>query len=313
MRLPFRRKPSEFVPSPAARQRADAVPEGLFEKCHLCAELVYVKELERNHKVCPKCDYHHRLDAHERIALLIDEGSFVETNAELRSTDFLDFRYFDKVRKREIAYAARLAEVEQNSGLAEGAISGYGSLDGRTVVLVVMDLRFFGASTGSVIGEKVTRSIELAVQRHWPLVIVSASGGMRMHEGLMALMQMARTAAALTRLGRARIPFVSLMTDQTYGGVSASWGALGDVIIAEPGTKIGFAGPRVIEQTIGHKLPAEAQTAAFQLKPGMIDMVVHRGHLKETISLLLTHLTQPVAARASTNGVAAMLERSYGR
>lgn len=307
MKLPFRRG-AATPPSNHAQQRAESAPEGLFEKCKACRELVYVKELERNGKVCPKCQYHHRLTAAERIALLLDDHSFVETNDALRSVDFLGFTSIDRETKQELTYARRLEIEQQRRGLLEGAVSGYGLLDTRPVVLVVMDMNFLGASVGSVIGEKVTSSIELATDRRWPLIIVSASGGMRMQEGPIALMQMARTSAALTLLSRVRVPFISVMTDQTYGGVSASWGALGDVIIAEPGTKIGFAGPRSIEQTIRQTLPPDAQTATFQLEHGMIDMVVSRGQLKETLSLTLAHLqATDHHAAVKTNGRVASL------
>jgi len=307
MKFPFRRSQPGYAPTTTAQQRVDAAPEGLFEKCIACRELVYVKELERNWKVCPKCDYHNRMSSCERIALLLDEGTFVEMDAELRSVDFLGFRYVDKESKQEIGYGQRLLAEQKRRGLPEGAVSGCGDIDGRRVALVVMDLSFLGASVGSVIGEKVTRAIEHATRDRLPLLIVSASGGMRMQEGLMALMQMARTSAALTRLSRVGSPFISIMTDQTYGGVSASWGALGDVIIAEPGTKIGFAGPRVIEQTIRQKLPSDAQTAVFQLNHGMIDMVVHRGQLRETVVTVLGHLASASYSAETAHGASSLV------
>ncbi len=308
MKLPFKRAASEASDQAAVRKRIEGAPDGMFEKCAGCRELVYVKEFERNWKVCPRCQHHHPLRAHERVALLLDEGSFEETDAGLRSVDFLAFTYLDKDSKQEQTYGSRLEAYQKRSGLQEGAISGTGQVQSRDVVLVVMDLKFLGASCGSVIGEKVTRAIERAHDRRWPLIIVSASGGMRQQEGLMALMQMAKTSAALTRLGRAGIPFISLMTDQTYGGVSASWGALGDVIIGEPGTKIGFAGPRVIEQTIRQKLPPDAQTADFQLRHGMVDMVVPRGQLKDTVATVLAHLQSAVVRQPRyVNGVVAEL------
>lgn len=296
MKLPFKRTTTDADDQSAVRKRIEASPDGMFEKCAGCRELVYVKEFERNWKVCPRCQHHHPLRAHERVALLLDDDSFEETDAGLRSVDFLNFTYLDRESKQELTYASRLDAYQRRSGLSEGAISGTGRLQGRDVVLVVMDLKFLGASCGSVIGEKVTRAIERARDLRRPLIVVSASGGMRQQEGLVALMQMAKTSAALTRLGRAGIPFISIMTDQTYGGVSASWGALGDVILGEPGTKIGFAGPRVIEQTIRQKLPLDAQTADFQLQHGMVDMVVPRGQMKDTVATLLRHLHHRAAS-----------------
>lgn len=240
-----------------------------------------MREFQKNFKVCAKCAYHFRLSARERIDLLVDNGSFEETHAGLAPADPLGFADGDK------PYPDKIHEVQQRSGLREAAISGAGTVEGIAVAIAVLDFGFLGASMGSVVGEKVTRSIEDAISRGVPFISVAASGGARMHEGLISLLQMAKTSAALTKLGESRLPHIAILTDPTTGGVTASFASLGDASIAEPGALIGFAGPRVIEQITRQKLPAGFQTAEFLLEHGMIDMVVHRRDLKGAVAKLL--------------------------
>ncbi|MCL4533826.1 MAG: acetyl-CoA carboxylase, carboxyltransferase subunit beta, partial [Bacteroidetes bacterium] len=244
-------------------------------------ELLYVKEFEKNLKVCPKCDYHFRLSAMERIELLTDQGSFVERDTDLLPGDPLDFMSLGQ------PYPEKVAETQARTGLAEAVKSGSGRLEGMPIQLAAADFAFLGASMGSVFGEKIVRVVERGLASRQPVVISSCSGGARMHEGIFSLMQMAKTSSALARLEKASIPFVSVLTDPTSGGVTASFASLGDVCIAEPGAFIGFAGPRLIEQITKQKLPAGFQTAEFLLEHGMIDMVVHRRELKATIGKLL--------------------------
>ena len=289
MRL-FRRNPKYFtIPASSAPRE---IPENLWVRCARCGELLYVKEFERNLKVCHKCDHHFRLSARERIALLIDAGTFVEKDADLLPGDPLGFASLDQ------PYPAKIAETQAKTGLSEAVVSGSGGIDGIPVQIAACDFSFLGASMGSVFGEKITRTVERGIASRRPVVVVSCSGGARMHEGIFSLMQMAKTAGALTRLAEAAVPFISVLTDPTTGGVTASFAAMGDVIIAEPGAMIGFAGPRLIEQITKQKLPAGFQTAEFLLEHGMIDMVVHRRELKPTISKIL-HLYEGAAAYAS--------------
>lgn len=259
----------------------------LVVKCPACRQLLYTRDWKRNQSVCPHCDHHFRLSAHERIHLLLDSGSFVEVNAHLRSIDPLNFTSGAQ------SYAVKLKEEQERTELDEAIVVGYGELAGRPLALAVMDFRFIGGSMGSVVGEKITRAIELALQRCLPLLIVTASGGARMQEGILSLMQMAKTAAALTRLSEAHLPCISLLTDPTTGGVSASFAMLADVILAEPGALIGFAGPRVIEQFMHQKLPADAATASFLLEHGMLDAIVHRNQLRRAIAHLLEYYDAP--------------------
>jgi acetyl-CoA carboxylase carboxyl transferase subunit beta len=239
------------------------------------------KDWEKNLKVCSKCGHHGRLSAYERIEQLLDPDSFTEIAADLRSNDPLHFS------SRSQVYREKLESARQTSGLTESVVVGYGLIEGLDIVLVVMDSHFIGGSMGSVGGEKITRAIELAMQKRVPLLIASASGGARMQEGVIALMQMAKTSAALSRLADAGVPYISLLTDPTTGGVTASFAMLGDVILAEPGALIGFAGPRVIEQAMHHRLPKDVNTSEFVLKHGMIDQIVHRKALRPTLARLL--------------------------
>ena len=260
------------------------VPEGLWIKCNNCAEIVYSKEIDRNLKVCPKCDYHFRITAKERIELLVDPGTFTEFDSQLQSEDPLGFKDSQK-------YVDRIKTARKKTGLNDAVISGICTLDGVQVVLSVFDFFFMGGSMGSVVGEKITRAAEKAVEEKCGLIVISSSGGARMQEGALSLMQMAKTSAALARLRRERLPFISVLTDPTTGGVTASFAMLGDVNLAEPKALIGFAGPRVIEQTIRQELPEGFQRSEFVLEHGMIDRIVNRKELKKTIVNLLRAFT----------------------
>ncbi|MDE3075298.1 MAG: acetyl-CoA carboxylase, carboxyltransferase subunit beta [Chloroflexota bacterium] len=265
----------------------------LWVKCTRCGEVLYQRELSKNLQVCQKCQFHFRLRAPERIDMFADAGTFVPLDVDMRSSDPLQFV------SRGKAYPDRLREAEAQAGLPEAVIYGTARLYEQPVVLAAMDAAFLGASMGSVVGEKVARAFERAAADGCALVIFAASGGARMHEGLFSLMQMAKTAAAAARLSDAGLPFISVCTDPTYAGVTASFVSLADVIIAEPGASIGFAGPRVIEQTTKHKVGADERDAEFVLRHGMVDLVVPRGELKETLGRLVALLTRqpgPVAA-----------------
>jgi acetyl-CoA carboxylase carboxyl transferase subunit beta len=257
------------------------LPNNVAVKCPKCRELLYTRDWEKNLKVCQRCGYHFHLSAPERIALLLDPDSFVEADTQLRPVDPLHFV------SRSQSYTDKLAEEQKHTGLSEAVVIGSGTIEGYPLALAVMDFRFIGGSMGSVVGEKVTRAIELALARQIPLLIVTASGGARMHEGIFSLLQMAKTAAALTRLSAARLPYIVLLTDPTTGGVTASFAMLGDIILAEPGALIGFAGPRVIEGFMHQKLPADTDTSEFALAHGMIDAIVHRRLLRSTLTRLL--------------------------
>jgi len=259
------------------------MPGDVWTKCPDCSEIIYTKELRRNFGVCPKCDYHFRLVAAQRISLLVDRHTFSELDPNLRSTDPLNFRDSKK-------YKDRLKSSEKSSGSVEAIKTGRASINSVPLVVGVFDFSFMGGSMGSVVGEKLTRMIEIAIQDRLPVVIVSASGGARMQEGIFSLMQMAKVSAALSRLGEAGLPYISVLTDPTTGGVAASFAMLGDVIVAEPKALIGFAGPRVIEQTIKQKLPEGFQRSEFLLEHGMIDRIVPRAMLREEIALILRNL-----------------------
>jgi acetyl-CoA carboxylase carboxyl transferase subunit beta len=269
------------------------IPEGLWVKCDSCKEIAYRAEVDRAGRVCPKCRYPFRLGARERIGTLVDEGSFEEYQGGLRSRDPLGF----KDTKR---YPDRLKEARVKTGLEEAVITGLGRIGGHLVAVAVFDFAFLGGSMGSVVGEKLTRTIELAIDKRVPLLIVSASGGARMQEGILSLMQMAKTSAALERLAESRLPYLSVLTDPTTGGVTASFAMLGDIVIAETKALIGFAGPRVIAQTIRQPLPEGFQRAEFLLEHGQLDLVVDRRELRETLRRLLgffarTGSAQPLA------------------
>lgn len=257
------------------------VPEGLWVKCDICKEIVYRREVEKNLKVCPKCNYHFRLTARERLNLLVEEGSFQEIGTDIIPKDYLNF-------KDQKTYKERIKESQKKAKITEAAITGNASIGGYPVIFVILDFSFMGGSMGAVVGEKFTLSAEKASEEERPLVSVASSGGARMQEGTLSLMQMAKTSAAIARLRKTRMPYISILTDPTFGGVTASFAMLGDIIIAEPKSLIGFAGPRVIEQTIKQQLPEGFQRAEFLLQHGMIDMIVNRKDLKQTISKLLS-------------------------
>ncbi|MGD9897151.1 MAG: acetyl-CoA carboxylase, carboxyltransferase subunit beta [Candidatus Methylacidiphilaceae bacterium] len=259
------------------------IPEGLWEKCPKCEQMLYTKELDHDQRVCKHCQHHFPLPARERIALLLDSGSFTETDSSLRSIDTL---HFHGVK----SYADRLAHYQEKTGLCEAVVSGVGRIEGKAISLAVMDFQFLGGSMGSVVGEKITRAIERGADERKPVVIVSASGGARMYEGALSLMQMAKTSAALVRLKRARMPFLSILTNPTMAGVTASFASLGDIILAEPNAMIGFAGARVIRETTHQELPKGFQTAEFLYEKGLIDQIVHRHRLRAVISTFLDYL-----------------------
>ena len=254
--------------------------EGLWMKCERCNQIIWRKALEEPLQVCPKCQHHQRIDARTRLALLFDDGHYEQFDKDLVSTDPLDFADSRK-------YKERLAASKQTTQLPDAIISAAGKLNGRSVHICAMELKFIGGSMGTVVGEVITRAIERSLERKVPLIIVSASGGARMQEGATSLMQLAKISAALMRLDEAGVPYISVLTDPTTGGVTASFAMLGDLNIAEPGALIGFAGPRVIEQTIRQKLPQGFQTSEFLLQHGFLDAVVKRTELKEYLSKAL--------------------------
>lgn len=268
------------------RPRKVVIAEGLWVKCESCKEIVYRAEVDRLGKVCPKCSTPFRLSARERLAQLLDEGSFEERDRGLRPLDPLNFR--DTRRYRE-----RVRQAREKTGLEEALISGLGRIGGLQVVICVFEFGWMGGSMASVVGEKITRAMELATRKHLPLIILSCSGGARMQEGILSLMQMAKTTAALARLKEEGIPFISVLADPTTGGVTASFASLGDIIIAEPRALIGFAGPRVIAETIRQPLPEGFQRAEFLLEHGMIDMIVERKDLRGTLRRILAFLASP--------------------
>jgi len=272
-------------PKPVRMDRPrSTVPEGLWVKCEGCKEIVYSRDLDRNLKVCPNCGYHFRIDARARIALLLDEPEPRELFAGVSPVDPLNFR--DTKRYRD-----RLKSYQQAVGERDAVIVVQGTIEEIPVVMAAMEYRFMGGSMGSVVGEKITRAAERAHDRKVPLIVVSASGGARMQEGVLSLMQMAKISAALARLRAARLPYLSVLTDPTTGGVTASFAMLGDLNIAEPGALIGFAGPRVIEQTIRQSLPEGFQRSEYLIEHGFLDLVVQRSEMKETIARCLRHLT----------------------
>jgi acetyl-CoA carboxylase carboxyl transferase subunit beta len=273
------RKPRERV------ERLE-IPADAWEKCEACGHTDLREKFIRNLNVCPSCDYHRRIRAQEYVSILLDEGSIEEVAGDLRSTDPLGFP----------EYQARLAKAHANVGENDALLAVTGTLDEAPVNIGVMDFAFMGGSMGSVVGEKIVRLGTRSLERKYPLVLVSASGGARMQEGVLSLMQMAKASAILSQLAERRIPYVSILTNPTTGGVSASYAMLGDAILAEPGAVIGFAGPRVIKQTIGQDLPEGFQTAEFLLDHGMLDDVVHRRELKRTVGQLLRHMSGKPAA-----------------
>jgi acetyl-CoA carboxylase carboxyl transferase subunit beta len=264
-----------------SRKKRD-IPHGLFQKCPGCGEVVHEIELAQNLRVCPRCEYHFAMSAKDRLDTLLDAGSFVEMDADLRSIDTLHFHGM-------ASYKDRLKSYQERTGLVDAVISGYGMLDGYKVAIAVMDFGFLAATMGSVVGERITRTIEYGTAKRSAVIIVSASGGARMYEGMLSLMQMAKTCGALARHSEQRLPYISLLTNPTTAGVMASFASLGDVIVAEPKSMIGFAGPRVIKETTHQDLPKGFQTAEFLQEHGLIDMIVDRRKLREQISQLLSY------------------------
>jgi acetyl-CoA carboxylase carboxyl transferase subunit beta len=275
----FKKDKPAGTPAPPRSKGA----EGMWLKCNHCREIVYRKEVDRNDKVCPKCEYHFPISVMERIGLLVDLGSFKEWDIDLEALDPLEFHDTK-------SYRERVKAQQEKTGRKDALMIGEGRINGSRVILCVFDFGFMGGSMGSVVGEKLCRAIDRALELKLPVILVTASGGARMQEGILSLMQMAKTSAAVAKLGEAKLPFISILADPTFGGVTASVAMLGDVIIAEPKALIGFAGPRVIEQTIKQQLPDQFQRAEFLLEHGMIDMIVERKQLKETVGTLVAHL-----------------------
>ncbi|MFL6518850.1 MAG: acetyl-CoA carboxylase, carboxyltransferase subunit beta [Chthoniobacterales bacterium] len=256
------------------------IPQGLWQKCPSCSEVVHEIELTQNQRVCPRCDHHFSQSAKERIENLLDPGSFVERDANLRSEDTLQFQGV-------ATYKDRLKKYQDATGLTDAVLSGYGMIEGYKVAIAVMDFTFLAATMGSVVGERITRAIEYGTANRCPVIIVSASGGARMYEGMLSLMQMAKTSGALARHAGERLPYISVLTNPTTAGVMASFASLGDVILAEPKSMIGFAGPRVIKETTHQDLPERFQTAEFLEEHGLIDRIVHRKKLRTEIAEFL--------------------------
>ena len=254
--------------------------DALWSKCNVCQEIIYKKELERNLNVCPKCSYHFPIQAQKRLAIVADDGSFKEFDRELVSVDLLSFRDLKR-------YSDRLHEAQQKTGLKDAFITGRCEIHQLPAMVGVFEFDFLGGSLGSVVGEKIARMVEKAIDEKIGAIIFTSSGGARMQEGILSLMQMAKTSAALSRLRKERLPYISVLTDPTTGGVTASFGMLGDIILAEPGALIGFAGPRVIKETIKADLPPGFQRAEYLLQHGMIDLIVERRRLKETLGKFL--------------------------
>jgi acetyl-CoA carboxylase carboxyl transferase subunit beta len=280
----FKRQSGDIQASEDKRVRT----EGLWEKCEGCRQIIWKKELEENLNVCTKCQYHFRIDAGARLLLLLDQGTIDTADDNLASNDPLNFT-------DTRPYKSRLQKSQAETGLKDAIINASGTLDGRPVIVSSMEYSFIGGSMGAVVGEAITRAIERACDEKRPIIVVSASGGARMMEGVVSLMQMAKISAALARLDSARVPYISVLTDPTTGGVTASYAMLGDLNIAEPGALIGFAGPRVIEQTIRQKLPEGFQRSEFLLQHGMLDAVVHRKEMKSYIARALDFMTPKAA------------------
>lgn len=262
------------------KRQASSTPTGIWKKCSGCSEILQTEKLENNNSVCPFCDYHYRIDARSRIDMLFDEGSFQEFGAQLETKNPLDFQ--DKV-----SYDDRLAKAYKSTSKKDGTVCGHGTIDGQDVVIACMDFRFMGGSMGVVTGEKIAMAMDEGVAKKCPVIVVSCSGGARMQEGLLSLMQMAKTSGSRKKMKNLGIPYISVLTDPTTGGCAASFSMLGDVNIAEPNALIGFAGPRVIEQSIRQTLPEGFQRAEFLLEHGFIDRITHRKDLKKEISFFV--------------------------
>lgn len=276
----FRRSKKNISPDSQKRD----IPNGQWLKCNGCEEALHVRQLEQNSWVCNKCNYHFRIGSEEYIKILLDKGSFKEINKKMRSADPLKFEDTKK-------YKQRIKTTIKNTGLYDAVKTGRGKINGKNVAFACMDFKFIGGSMGSVVGEKIARVIDGAYSSRTPLIIISQSGGARMMEGAFSLMQMAKTSSRLARLSEANIPYISVLTDPTTGGTTASYAMLGDVILAEPDALIGFAGPRVIKETIGRDLPEGFQRSEFLLENGFVDAIVNRKELKEKISQLIDFFT----------------------
>jgi acetyl-CoA carboxylase carboxyl transferase subunit beta len=271
----FRKKSRELM----GAEKKD-IPDGVWTKCKGCGEIITVAALSKNNSVCSKCNYHFRIGSEDYIKLLLDEGYLEEYDRDIESGDPLKFRDSKK-------YPDRIAAARKKTGLKDAVVAGLGKLEGREISFAIMEFNFIGGSMGSVVGEKIARAIERSIQKHIPLVIVSCSGGARMMEGILSLMQMAKTSALLAQLDKLKIPYISVLTNPTTAGVMASYASLGDVIIAEPQALLGFAGPRVIAQTIGGELPPGFQSSEFFLEHGFLDAIVNRNEMKKTLAQLL--------------------------
>jgi acetyl-CoA carboxylase carboxyl transferase subunit beta len=267
------------------KKRRGEIPQGLFQKCPGCNEVVHEIELAQNQRVCPRCDFHFAQSARERIANLLDPESFIERDGDLRPIDTLRFQGM-------ASYEDRLRKYQESTGLPDSVISGQGLLEGYKISIAVMDFSFMGGSMGSVAGERITRAIEWATANRCPVIIVSASGGARMYEGMLSLMQMAKTSGALARHACERLPFISVLTNPTLAGVMASFASLGDIILAEPGAMVGFAGQRVIKETTHQNLPKDFQTAEFLEEHGLIDLIVNRKRIRAQISQFLNYFSR---------------------
>ena len=277
-----------FVKKPklaSSKSKKREIPEGLWEKCPKCSNMVYDKALDENLKVCPKCSHHFLISARERINALVETCSFEEMDAEMKSVDVLEFT-------GAASYTSKLKDYEKSTGLKDAVVTGIGKIGPHRVALAVMDFSFLGGSMGSVVGEKLTRLIEAGTDKGLPVIIISSSGGARMYEGMFSLMQMAKTCGALAYLGKAKLPYISVLTNPTYAGVMASYASVGDLIIAEPGAMIGFAGPRVIKDTTQAELPPGFQTSEFLLDHGLIDAIVPRAEMKTRLSYYLDFLME---------------------
>lgn len=259
------------------QEKGPNIPNGMWIKCSSCGKTIYKKDLEDNFKVCTFCGKHYRMNSRERIEFIIDTGTFRELDKNLQTVNPLDFE----------GYEEKINSLKEETGLSEAVVTGYGKIYGKDVVIAVMDSNFMMGSMGSVVGEKITRAIENATKHRLPIIIFTASGGARMQEGMFSLMQMAKTSAAIARHGEEGLPYISVLTDPTTGGITASFGMLGDILISEPGTLIGFAGQRVIEQTIKQKLPEGFQSAEFLLEHGFLDKIVKRQELKKVLYKIL--------------------------
>ena len=289
----FKKEKTPLTPAKESR-----VPEGLWTKCRECSEILYTKEIVRNLNVCPKCNYHMGLSSTERAKKLFDGNHFEELGKGISSNDPLEFTDTK-------SYQKRLSQSQHLTGLEDAVLLAKGNMGGVPVVLAAMEYSFIGGSMGVVVGEKLTLAIEYALEHKLPMLIVSRSGGARMQEGALSLMQMAKVSAALAKMDDAKIPYISVLTDPTTGGVTASFAMLGDINLAEPKALIGFAGPRVIEQTIKQPLPGGFQRSEYLLEHGMLDMIVPRQDLRDTLSILLRFFTEPVTKKTGHKGVVA--------